>query len=92
MYWPLLWAHKWRGELGLDLVHLALDAIFPTTKSKHVWSDGPNCQGVPDSILNIVLRLLVQMIRFLFYELHLWVNQDTLMGGSWSLLHRTAPL
>lgn len=90
MYWPLLWAHKWRGELGL--VHLALDAIFPTTKPKHVWSDGPNCQGVPDSILDVVLRLLVQMRRFLFYELYLWVNQDTLMGGSRSLLHRTVPL
>lgn len=69
---PLLWAREWRRELGLDVVHLVLDSIFSTNNVSVYRMHDPNCQRVPVSQFDIVLRFLVQMSRkLLFYELHL---------------------
>jgi hypothetical protein len=68
----LLWAHEWRRELGLDVVHLVLDSVFSTSNVSMCRMHDPNCQRVPDSQFDIVLRFLVQVSRrLLFYEPHL---------------------
>lgn len=61
--WPLLWACEWRRELDLHVVHLVLDSIFSTSNVSMCGMHDPNCQGVPDSQFDIVLRFLVQRSR-----------------------------